>query len=338
VEKKTAELWAESASALKAALAGEKKQAAAAKRLGGTAALEDAFEIALLLGGAQKIGELQTRLPKPIGTLTEEDIAFLRDVFDRLSESDTDSDLAPYVALIMLGRLERPWEGLRLIAALSRKSTDTLISNTDLGIVGELLFGDLDVHVKKIQAVRPPDFDPEPLLSSLAGFAELSTGMVKELAIRRDGKWGQRLAKDRGAVAQVLEDLLERAPKEILGALPTVKVGSFAKGPKPLDLSRVPDPERVAKAMRYAHLMVHCRPFAVAAAFNAKLTEAFDQTAASLRTYGEDTLRELRAATAETRSNVDAHFAVMLQLCTLVLGAEETDFLRRRARVPATAA
>jgi len=335
LEQKTAELWAESAAALKAALSGEKKQATAAKKLGGVAAMEDAQEMALLLGGAPRIAELQTRLPKPIGNLTEDDLAFLRDIFDRLSESD--ADLAPYVALIILGRLERPWEALRLVAALSRKTTDTLISNTDLGIVGELLFSDLDMHVRRIQAVHPPDFDPEPLVSSLAGFTELSSGMVKELAIRRDGKWGQRLAKDRGAVAQVLEDLLERAPKEIIGGLPTAKVGSFAKGPKPLDLSRVPDPDRVAKAMRYAQLMVHSRPFAVAAAFNAKLTEAFDQTAASLRTYGEDILRELRAAPAEKRTNVDAHFAVVLQLCTLVLGQEETDFLRRRARVPATA-
>jgi hypothetical protein len=333
IEEKAADLWAESASALKPALATEKQRAIAAKKLGGLAIAEDAAEIAMLLGAAREIGELQKRLPKPIANLSEEDIAYLRDAFDRLSDSDP--DFAPYVALIVMGRLERPWEALRLTAAISRKSTDTVISNTDLGVVGELLFSDLDDYVKKIQAVRAMAFDVQALLNNLAGFTELSSGMVKELGIRRDGKWGQRLAKDRSAVAQVLEDLLERAPKEILAALPPVKMGGFLKSPKPLDFTRAPDPERVAKAMRDAHLIVHSKPFAVAAAFSAKLNETIDEIADALRTHSEDILRELRAGTPETRANREAYWALMLELCTLVLGEEETDFLRRRARVPA---
>jgi hypothetical protein len=238
------------------------------------------------------------------------------------------------VPLIVMGRLERPWEALRLTAAISRKSTDTVISNTDLGVVGELLFSDLDEYAKRIQAVRAIGFDVDALLANLAGFTELSSGMVKELGIRRDGKWGQRLAKDRSAVAQVLEDLLERAPKEILAALPPAKMGGFGKSPKPLDFSHAPDPERVAKAMRYVHLMVHSRPFAVAAAFSAKLNETIDEIANALRTHSEDILRDLRAAAPETRANREAYWALTLELCTLVLGEEETDFLRRRARVP----
>jgi hypothetical protein len=161
--------------------------------------------------------------------------------------------------------------------------------------------------------------------------------MVKELGIRRDGKWGHHLAKDRSAVAETVEALLERAPKEILSALPPAKMGGFGKSPKPLDLARPPDSERTAKAMRYAQLMRHSKPFAVAAAFNAKLAETIDETASVLRSYAEDLLRELRAATPEIRPNVEAYWAQTLDLCTLVLGEEETDFLRRRARVPASA-
>jgi hypothetical protein len=335
IEESCAELWAEAALVLKPELETEKKKIFAAKKLGGMALAEDAAEMALLLEAAREIGELQGRLPKPIVNLSEEDIVFLRDCFERWTDSNP--DLAPYVPLIVMGRLERPWEALRLVGALTRKSTDTLISNTDLGAVGELLFSDLDIYVKKIQAARPMDFDAESLLASLAGFAELSSGIVKEFGIRRDGKWGQRLTKDRSAVAQVMEGLLDRAPKEIMAALPSAKMGGFGKSPKPLDLSRPPDPERVAKAMRYAQLMRHSRPFAVAAAFSAKLNETSDETASALRTHSEDILRELRAAIPETRANVEAHWAQILELCALVLGDEETDLLRRRARVPAGA-
>jgi hypothetical protein len=335
VEQRAAELWNESAAALKSALADEKKMTAAAKKLGGVAAAEDAAEIALILRGAREIEKLQNRLPKPILSLTDVDVAFLRDAYDGLTASDP--DLAPYVPLVVLGRLERPWEVLRVVAALTRKHTDTLISATDLAVVGDLLFSDLDLYVKKIQSVRPADFESEAVLHDLASFAELASGMVKELGFRRDGKWGQSLAKDRAAVAEIMEGLLEKAPREILAALPLSRASVSGKGPRPLDLSRPHDPERTANAKRYAHLMVHCRPFADFTAFSAKLKEAFDETANALRTHGEEMVREYRAASAETRANLDVHFEPMLELCVLVLGEEETALIRRRARLPAVA-
>jgi hypothetical protein len=335
VEQRVAEFRDESAAALKPALADEKKMTAAAKKLGGVAVAEDAAEIALLLSGAREIEKLQNRLPKPIVHLTDVDIAFLRDAYDRLTASDP--DLAPYVPLVVLGRLERPWEVLRVAAALTRKSTDTLISVTDLAVAGDLLFSDLDIYVKRIQAVRAADFESESVLHDLASFAELASGMVKELGFRRDGKWGQHLAKDRAAVAEVMEGLIEKAPREILAALPLSKVIASAKGPRPLDLSRPHDAEHAATAKRYAHLMVHCRPFAEATAFSAKLNEAFDETANALRTHGEEMVRELRAASWETRAGLDVHFVPMLELCALVLGEEEAALMGRRARVTAAA-
>jgi len=334
-DERSAELWSECSAALKKELTTEKQRAFAAKKLGGIAAVEDAAEMALLLGAGREIAQLQSQLPKPILALNEDDSRFLRETFDQLSE--TLPDVACYVPLIVLGRHERPWEVLHLVGILGRKMTDTVIANTDLGITGELLFSDLDEYARKIQAARPADFDPEALVTNLAAFSELSSGIVKELGIRRDGKWGQRLAKDRGMVSEALETLLERAPKEILAALPIAKMGAFGKGPKPLDLSRQADPDRVAKAMRYADLIVHSKPFSVAAAFSARLKETVDELSEVLRTYAEDLLKELRAGPSETRPHMEEHWTLLLSLCALILGEQETDLLRRRAKVPVAA-
>jgi hypothetical protein len=336
IEERSAELWSECSSVLKNELTTEKQRAYAAKKLGGIAAVEDAAEMALLLNGGRAIAQLQSHLPKPIVALTEDDTRFLRETFDQMSESMP--DIATYVPLIVLGRHERPWEVLHLVGILGRKMTDTVIANTDLGVAGELLFSDLDEYAKKIQAARPMDFDPDVLVNNLAAFSELSSGIVKELGIRRDGKWGQRLAKDRGMVSEALENLLERAPKDILAALPIARMGSFGKGTaKPLDLSRQPDPDRVAKAMRYANLIVHSKPFSVAAAFSARLKETVDELSEILRTYAEDLIRELRAGPSDTRAHIEEHWALVISLCALILGEQETDLLRRRARVPVTA-
>ena len=326
-------LWREAAPALSAALADNERRSVAAETLGGADVVEDAAEMARLLAGAEIVGEIQTKLPKPVVQLTQEDIWFLSDLIDRLTQNNP--DFVPYVPLVVLGRLQRPWEVLRLIAAISHKSTDVVISGTDMDVVAELLFSDLDAYAATIQAARPINFDPDIVLASLAGFTELSSGMIKELGIRRDGKWGQRLAKDRAAVAQIMENLLQRARKEILAALPSPKGFAFARRPKNLDLSRPIDPDRVAKAMRYAQLVAHSRPFAVAGAFSARLMKVTDETALALRTYAEDILTELRATTPEARQRALELLAVMLSLCDLILGEPETDFLRRRARVPA---
>jgi hypothetical protein len=330
IKAKSADLWSEAGFTLRAALTDETRRRAAASMLGGTAVVEDAAEMALLLSGAEDILGVQTRLPKPVSDLKEEDISFLRDEFDRVSVRDP--DLAPYIALVAMGRLERRWEALRIAAGLSRKATDTLMANTDLGIVGELLFSDLDFHARKISSSRPFDFDPRVIVESLAGFAELSSGMVKELAIRRDGKWGQRLTKDRTNVAATVESLLSKAPKEILGVLAQPRSMGFGKG-KRLDITRAPDADRVARAMRYATLIAHTKPFATAAAFNAKLAEISEALSIEFRSYSEDLLRELRGASSDARSNAESHFTVMLDLSKLILGEEESDFLRRRARV-----
>ena len=300
VERDLASLWSEASAALKAALADESRKAVAAETLGGAAVAEDAAEMALLLAQAQTVIEIRTRLPKPVVQLTQDDVWFLCDMVDRLAE--TAPDFAPYVALVVLGRLERPWEVLRLITAISRKATDIAISGTDMDIVGELLFSDLDAYAANIQSARPINFDPDEVLASLAGFTELSSGMIKELGIRRDGKWGQRLAKDRAAVAQIMENLLQRARKEILAALPPHKGFAFARTAAEPRSVHADDPERVAQGdSAMPSSIAHSRPFAVAGAFSARLMKVTDETALALRIYAEDILTELRATTPEAR-------------------------------------
>ena len=333
VERDLAQFWSEASRALKAALVDEYRRSVAAQRLGSDLVVADAAEMALMLDAVSTVAEVQARLPKPVVQLTQDDIWFLTDLIDRITPDNP--DFVPYVALIVLGRLERPWEVLRLVTAITRKSTDIVISGTDMDIVGELLFSDLDVYAVNIQSTRPINFDPDNVLANLAGFTELSSGMIKELGIRRDGKWGQRLAKDRAAVAQVMESLLQRARKEILAALPPHKGLAFAMRQRSLDLTRAIDPDRVARAKRYAQLIAYSRPFAVAGAFSARLMKVTDETALALRTYAEDILTELRAAAPEARLRASEHMTVMLSLCELVLGEAETDFLRRRTRVPA---
>ena len=105
-----------------------------------------------------------------------------------------------------------------------------------------------------------------------------------------------------------------------------------------MEFGRPPDADRVARALRYARLLADSQPFAVAAAFSAKLAEATDEIRTALSAYSEDMLQEVREAPPDIRANAERHFANLLEICTLIFGEDEADYLRRRSRVAPTAA
>jgi hypothetical protein len=162
-------------------------------------------------------------------------------------------------------------------------------------------------------------------------------GLVKEVEMRRDGKWGQRVMKSRAAAAESLEVFMERAPREVLGALPTQRGGFSNKSSAP-DLAKVPDPEKRERALSYAQLVAGCAPFAAAASFGAALKNASDEICSSLNRYCEELLRELRTAEGDARAHAEDYFEFAITLTTLFFSQEEADLLRRRGRVALAAA
>jgi len=325
-----AEFWPAASAAILAALENESARKAARRALDGDAILEDAREMALLLGVAAEIRELQEKLPRLTPQLTEDLLWGLRGIYDRLAEAAPDA--APYVAVIAMNRLAKPWEALKLPLLISRRTQDTLIASTDMGLVGEIIFGEIEDHATAIRSAKHPNFDADALVAHVARFAVLSTGIVKEVEMRRDGRWGQRLMKDRSAVADVMEGLVRRAPKEILAAIPTQRAGAFSGGPRAPDLTRPADAEKSERALRYAKLVVGCKPFAAAASFGASVKDSIDEVSIALKSYTEDLVKELRAAEGDRRANAEQYFAVIVDLTGILYSPEEAEFLRRRGR------
>ena len=330
------EFWALASEAIRNALATEAGRKAARGILNGDMVTADAAEIALLINVAPKMLEIQDLLPKPAPALADDLLWKLRDIHDGLV--NTNLDAAPYVAVVAMNRLARPWEALRLPLMVSRQTQDTLIANTDMGLVGELLFMDLDSLSSGIHGTRHPNFDREKLLSEVKSFAELSAAVVKEIEVRRDGKWGQRLLKDRSAVGNVMDGFMDRAEKAVAEGLPMQKSGSFSGGPKSPDFSRPVDPDKHERALRYVKLVVGCRSFAAAGSFGAKQKDALEECMNYLRRYNEDMVKELRTAQGQRREIVEQQFALATDLTALLFSEEEADLLRRRGRAALTAA
>ena len=332
---RAAAFWPVAAAALREHLAADPKAARTA--LGSDLVAADAAEIALLLSVGPEVAEIQKLLPRLVPTMTEDLLHSLRLIYDSLAA--TTPDAAPYVAVIAMHRLARPWEALKLPLQVSRQTQDTLISSTDMGLVGEIIFGDIETYGNVVRAARHPNFDDAALLDALARFTTLSSGIVKGIEMRRDGKWGQRLMKDRAALAEVMDGFMERAPKELTAALPFQKSGAFGGGPKIADFSRAVDPDKTERGLRYARLVAGCRNLASAASFNATQKKADEEISHLLRSYNEDVVKELRVvADVSRRAVVESQFDVVCALTAILYSEEEADLLRRRGKAAQQAA
>ncbi len=328
--------WEIAAQGLHAALDSEKSRKAARTILGDEMAVADAQEMALLLSIGNDVIDVQEVLPWHTPSLTEDLIWKLREIYDRVVVSVPDA--ASYIAVVAMNRLERPWEALKLPLHVSRQTQDTMISNTDMGMVGEILFTDIEMHASYIRSAQPKLFDPEALIGHVADFTALSSGIVKGIDMRRDGKWGQRLMKDRTTAGEIMDGFMERAAKEVQAALPTIKSGSYAGGPRVPDLSHAPDPDKSSRAMLYLRLVSGCRLFAAAGSFGASNKNAIEDISVLLKRYSEDLLKELRAAEGDRHVIAEQFLSLLIDMTETLLSTDEAEVLRRRGRAASPAA
>jgi hypothetical protein len=335
--KRASEFWAFASQEMRKAI--ETNRGAVRIALQTDLAVADAEEMALLLSAGADVIAIQKLLPKPVPQLNDELLHALREIHDRIAA--TQPDVAPYVAVIAMNRLEHPWEALKLPQLITNQTQDTLISLTDMGLVGDVLFANIESHGNAVRATRHPVFDADALIQHLSAFTELSSRIVKEIEMRRDGKWGKRLLADRAAVAETMDKLMERAPKEVLAMLPVQKSGSYGGGPLCADLAKPVDAEKSERGMRYGKLVAGCARYATAGSFAASHKSAMDEVSQHLSGYNEDLIKEMRAPESERQAGTEHQFELAAELTALIFSPEEAEHLRRRARaavMPAVAA
>jgi hypothetical protein len=315
------QFWPLAGDAMAAALKTPENRKALAAILGDSMAVEDADEMALLLRAGAAIEKLEMVLPKPTPSLNEALLWAVRAVYDELVVSHP--DVAPYVAVITMNRLVRPWEALRLPMMISRKNDETMIAKTDMGLVGEILFDRMDTLKNSIQATRHPLFDAGQLMEEVKTFADLSSHIVKEIELKRQGEWGKRLLAERVQIGKVMEGFMDRAPREVAAALPMQKATGG-------DFSRPIGADKQEMALRYARLVAGCRNFAAAASFAAKQKDTYDELCALLKRYNEDVVKALKTDPANTIAA--SQFELCAELTAILFSEEEAEFLRRRGR------
>lgn len=330
------QLQAEAVGVIRAALerarGASTERRALAARWGGEDGIADIEEMALLLASASDLAPLKGLLPRRIETLSDQNLSLVRDVYEEFRAGKP--ALCPYVGLLVLGRLKRPWEVLRLAGVPSSDPARPLFSPADMGLVGDILLADMEHLALDIASVRPDAVDTDSILNKLDAFTQMSGGLVREMGSRREDKWSQRLIKIRQLATDAMEALVVRAPREIAAALPVQKPGTFgARRSRRPDLSREPEPARIARAQMWGCLLVGATPYAGGGDFHQAHRRAFEEVSAYLVDFTDGLLAELRALDPARQPRARAFLAHAQALSRTILGHEEADQLQQRVAV-----
>jgi hypothetical protein len=254
----------------------------------------------------------------------------VRDLYEELAIRKP--ELCPYVGLLVLSRLRRPWEVLRLAAIRTSKGDEPLFRQQDMAIIGDILLADMEHMALDIASVRPDAMDTDAILNRLDRFTQMSSGLVREIGSRRDGKWGQRLIKIRQLASDAMDMLIARVPREIAAALPMQKAGGVVtRGPGRADLSREPELGRIERALAWGRLLAGATPYAGSGGFHKSHKQAFEDVSTYLMGYSESVVAALRTLDPARRPRAQTYLVHAQALSATILGHEEAEQMRRRA-------
>jgi hypothetical protein len=111
---------------------------------------------------------------------------------------------------------------------------------------------------------------------------------------------------------------------------------AIAGGLTQLDFARPPEAEQIARALRYARLVIGCKPIAVAGSFGASVEKAETEMCDMLRSYSENVVEQLRTDDASCRAQIEIQFDLVVKLTAMLFSEAQAELLSGRGRIATT--
>jgi hypothetical protein len=288
--------------------------------LGGQRTLEDMRELGRVLQIATHIRTLRDALPPVIDEAIPEEFEIIRSVYDEVEEKFPAG--APYLVLNLSTRVTHPWELFGVAAKLVQAEDDQELKQSDLAMVGEWLVLDLESEAAALKNLKVANFDPRQADEFLRRFAMLQAGMTKEVGMRKEGLWGKRLLKARGAVSEGLEGLFAGILHELRAGLPMQRATSGAKsGALVPVLDRPPDPAVVARLESILVFLATARLFSSQLGYAVAFEKTKTDITTFLEEFGSGVIGLLHSAKRKDRDGIVA----WAHACQKVMSAVFTD-------------
>ena len=303
------------------------KELAAA--LGGARAVDDARELSRILQIGDDIRALHQALPALIDSEAEEQFDLIRQTYDRVVEKFPAG--APYIVLTLAQRVTHPWELFGIAARLVQAENDQNLKQSDLAMVGEWLVLDLEIEAASLKNLKVANFDPQRADEILRRFAMLQSGMTHEVGMRKDGTWGKRLLKARGAVSEGLEALFAGIIQELRAGLAMTKAASGARtGALVPVLDGPPDGAAIARLEAIVQFLATARRFANQLGYSVAFDKTKNEVTSYLEEFASGVVSFLPTAKNGERERALAWADVLPRIAAPMFSEEAVKILNRR--------
>jgi hypothetical protein len=248
---------------------------------------------------------------------------------DAVSVAD---DGGPRLFEILYANLSEPWLIVRLLSAVMDHPAERYVCVSELARFGEYLLDDIDRRLAAFRAFNPDGGRPAGLLAAetihIAALEIVELEAAVEL--NREGPWGQRIAKQKLALASMAEARLSQIEKTIDAVLPLqmVKFGKGLRGQPKLTASANPVALRRAEAL--LAFFDQSRSFAAKSGYGAMRTRVAEKLEGRLDQYVEDLLEMLRAQEVEALDRVRDYLDISAGLTDWACGEKAGQIVRRR--------
>ncbi len=283
---------------------------------------------------AAEHGEAQGRRLTDLGpeTVTEAKLHYLR-------LSDAFGLDARYFALGLLNRLEPAWTILRLGRALSWKSNDSMVRDTEFGIVGERLIIDLQQQARDIVTLaqtREASLKLAQLRAWLADYIGNAEGLLGEFGFRRDSVWGEAILRTRGEISRAVTADLLSIGETALAVLPQMERAKARRTLPAPDLTRSPDSAAITAALDAARFLAFLLKHGSRHGFGVAARETVEHVGGEIERRATLLLEELRGAPQSPA--IPMQLEAAKQVADILFEDGRGDLLLRRLRNAQTAA
>ena len=304
--------------ALAVAFADERQQRRMLAQIGTKHAAEEVKTLSRVLKGRDQLAELADALPLRINHLTDGQLDACKALVEIIAEKDP--DLFICALLMVMSRLNAPWQLIRLATKAAASNAAARIAGTPYAVTVTVVLMDIERQVEELRADlrQGRGVAMGALLKSIHDSVR---GLRTELDLPADNAWARAIAGERAQIADTLRFEIDNVPSRMRRLL-RVRKADDIRPYSTLDSDEVADTEAML------NLIGVCRQFAGELAIN-EITRRTVSALEDLLQRGTRALAEsLRHAGDQDRAFRQSQLDAAVRFCAQVLEPDLAAELR----------
>jgi hypothetical protein len=308
-----------------AAKADMKAQRRIAAQIGTPNAIDDVREISAILRVRDALAVMASRMPQSIGNLADEQLDNAKTLLE--SPIGRHRDVFLYGLLMVMSRLNAPWQLIRLAVLAGGSDAAARIAETPFAVAVEIVLTDMERMIATLHNSLKAGNSAE-IATSIKDLHDAARALRTELDLSSDSPWARQLSAVRTEVSKLLLAEIENVPAQVRRVLrprPAKDTGANAT----LDAGDVAEIE--TKLVLTAALRNYAGELAISEAtrrVHSELQNYFD-------TGTQVLIDRLRTSPPEERSFRQSQADAAVRFSAKLFGADFASLLAKAADVAA---